>query len=152
MKGMSQSLAEIVVHLIFSTQFRFAFLDAKIRPDLFSYMAALAKNQSSQVYEIGGMEDHVHILLTLPRTMTLSRLVEVVKKESSKWVKRNCDLPLFAWQSGYGAFSVSSSRIEVVRRYVRQQEQHHQKTNFQDELRMFLKNSNLSFDEKYLWD
>ena len=89
MKGMSQSLAEIVVHLIFSTQFRFAFLDAKIRPDLFSYMAALAKNQSSQVYEIGGMEDHIHILLTLPRTMTLSRLVEVVKKESSKWVKRN---------------------------------------------------------------
>ncbi len=149
---MAQSLAEINIHLIFSTQFRYAFLNDHIRPNLFCYMAALAKKQGSHVYEIGGVADHAHVLLTLPRTMMLAQLVMLLKKESSKWIKREHDVAAFAWQNGYGAFSVSSSKIAVVRRYIREQEKHHQQNTFQDEMRLFLKHTRLSFDEKYLWD
>ena len=151
-KSMAQSLAEINIHLIFSTQFRYAFLNDRIRPNLFYYMAALAKKQGSHVYEIGGVADHTHVLLTLPRTMILAQLVMLIKKESSKWMKREHDVTNFAWQNGYGAFSVSSSKIDFVRRYIREQEKHHQQNSFQDEMRLFLKNTRLSFDEKYLWD
>ena len=150
---MSQSLASIVVHLIFSTKQRQRLLVPKIRRDLFLYMAAIAKNESSDVIEIGGVDDHVHLLLTLPRTLPLSRLVELVKKESSKWLKtKHISLQHFSWQNGYGAFSVSASRISFVRKYIQNQEQHHKKSNFRDELLAFLKMANVSYDEKYLWD
>ncbi len=149
---MAQSLAEINIHLIFSTEFRYAFLNAQIRPHLFAYMASLARKQGSYVYEIGGVEDHVHVLLTLPRTITMAQLVLFIKKESSKWLKRKYHIASFAWQGGYGAFSVSSSKIDVVCRYIKEQEKHHQQNSFQDEIRLFLKHTRLSFDEKYLWN
>jgi putative transposase len=150
---MSQSLASIVVHVIFSTKARQPVLMPEIRNDLFSYIAAIAKNESAIVYEIGGVDDHVHVMLSLPRTMPLARLVELIKKESSKWLKRrHTSLQLFSWQNGYGAFSVSASKIPVVRKYIREQEQHHRRQNFQDELLAFLNTAGLLFDEKYLWD
>ncbi len=128
-------------------------LYADIRAELFQYMADIAKRESSYVHEIGGVDDHVHILLTLPRTMPLAKLVELIKKDSSKWLKRQrTGLMLFAWQSGYGAFSVSASQIQIVRSYIREQETHHRKWNFQTEIRAFLKTANVPFDEKYLWD
>jgi putative transposase len=116
-------------------------------------MAAVAKNESSIVLEIGGVDDHVHILLSLPRTLPLSKLVELVKKESSKWLKKkHVSLQFFSWQNGYGAFSVSASKISVIRKYIQDQEAHHEKSPFKDELLAFLRSANVSFDETYLWD
>lgn len=151
---MSQSLASIVVHLIFSTKARQPVLMRELRPELFAYIASLAQKESSFVFEIGGIEDHVHVLLSLPRTMALSRLVELIKKESSKWLKkRHVSLQLFSWQkNGYGAFSVSASKIPIVRKYIQEQESHHAKSSFKDELLVFLNAAHLPFDEKYLWD
>lgn len=150
---MTQSLATIAVHVIFSTQFRTPYLKSKYRSELYLYLAAIAKNNSSNVYEIGGIEDNVHILCALPRTLSLAKLVELLKRSSSKWLKtKNEALKSFAWQGGYGAFSVSPSKISVVRKYIRNQEQHHQSSTFQNELLTFLKNSGTPFDEKYLWD
>ena len=124
-----------------------------LREELFDYIASIATRESSIVYEVGGVDDHVHVLLSLPRTMALSRLVEMVKKESSKWLKkRHMSLQLFSWQNGYGAFSVSASKIPVVRKYIRDQEEHHRRRGFEDELITFFKTANVPFDEKYLWN
>ena len=142
-----------MVHVIFSTKARQPVLMPEIRNELFDYIASIARNESSVVYEVGGVDDHVHVLFSLPRTMPLSRLIELVKKESSKWLKRrHASLQLFSWQNGYGAFSVSASRISVVRKYIREQEEHHRQKGFQDELITFFKMANVPFDEKYLWN
>ena len=143
----------MTVHIIFSTQARLPYLKPEHRPTLFSYLAGIARSESSHVYEIGGIDDHVHVLVSLPRTQTLAKLVELLKKSSSKWLKTQSPaLKPFAWQNGYGAFSVSASQIEGVRHYIRNQEQHHQKSTFQNELLVLLRASNVPFDEKYLWD
>ena len=150
---MAQSLSTMAIHVIFSTQFRFPYLKAEYRSELFLYLAGIAKNNFSDVYEIGGIEDHVHILCALPRTVSIAKLVELLKRSSSKWLKtKNSTLKTFAWQSGYGAFSVSPSKIDIVRRYIRNQEHHHQRSTFQSEFLAFLKSSGTHFDEKYLWD
>jgi len=150
---MSQSLASIKIHLIFSTKFRMPWLELSVRNECFNYLATVAKNTGSQVYEIGGMSDHVHILLTLPRTITLSKLVEQLKTSTSKWLKSKSEtLKQFAWQSGYGAFSVSESQAIRVRQYIQDQEIHHKKSSFQDEIIYFLKASKVDFNSKYLFD
>ena len=150
---MSQSLASIKIHLIFSTKFRMPWLDPCIRRECFNYLAVVAQNSGSKVYEIGGMSDHVHLLLTLPRTLTVSKLVEQLKTSTSKWIKsKRAFLKQFAWQSGYSVFSVSESQTERVQRYIQDQEIHHQKSNFQDEIIRFLKASKVEFNQNYLLD
>ena len=150
---MSQSLASIKVHLIFSTKSRMPWLDLDIRRECFNYLAVVAKNSGSRVFEIGGMSDHVHMLLTLPRTMTLSKLVEQLKTSTSRWLKSKSEnLRQFAWQSGYGAFSVSESQAERVQKYIQNQDLHHRKASFQDEIISFLKTSKIEFDPTYLFD
>jgi len=150
---MSQSLASVVVHLVFSTKGRIPFLRQQIRHDLFAYLAGTAKAQSAYVYEVGGGEDLVHMLLTLPRTLTLAKLIEMLKTGSTKYLKATSnEFKTFSWQNGYGAFYVSASNMEAARKYIREQERHHQKKSFQDELRSFLAAANVQFDEKYLWD
>ncbi len=150
---MSQSLASIKIHLIFSTKSRTPWLGLDIRRECFDYLAAVAKNNGSKVYEIGGMSDHVHLLLTLPRTLTLSKLVEQLKTSTSKWLKSKSEnLKQFSWQAGFGAFSVSESQAIRVREYIRDQEIHHKKATFQDEIIHFLKASKMDFEPKYLFD
>jgi len=150
---MAQSLAAVTIHIIFSTQRRIPFLKQEYRASLFAYLSGVARGQSCVVYEIGGLDDHIHILCSLPRTIFLAKLVEHFKTSSSKWLKlQNPELRLFAWQQGYGAFSVSSSQLERVGSYIRNQEIHHQKSDFKTELLSLLQLSKISFDEKYLWD
>ncbi len=150
---MSQSLACMLVHVIFSTKNRQPFIQQGTMPELFAYMAGTARGCASHVYEIGGVEDHVHVLLTLPRTLALCKLVEELKKSSSKWIKTKGHIYAdFCWQHGYGGFSVSQSEVEKVRRYIRNQRQHHAKMTFQDEYRCFLNRYNVAFDERYVWD
>ena len=150
---MPQSLARLCVHLVFSTKHREPCLHDRVRPDLHAYMATVLKNLGCPALIINSVEDHVHILLDLGRTVSVSAAVEDVKKSSSKWIKTQGDeFNAFAWQAGYGAFAVSESNVPTVRQYIEHQAEHHRKTNFQDEYRAFLVKHNIAFDERYVWD
>ena len=150
---MPQSLARLCVHLVFSTKHREPFLHDRIRTDLHAYMATVLKNLGCPALIINSVEDHVHILLDLGRTVSVSQAVEGVKKSSSKWIKtQGEEFAAFAWQAGYGAFAVSESNVPAVRQYITTQAEHHRKTSFQDEYRAFLTKHNVTFDERYVWD
>ncbi len=150
---MSQSLSCILVHIIFSTKMRRPFIHSKIQQDLYSYMAGTAKALDCYVHKIGGVEDHVHLLLSLPRTLTLSKLIEEVKKGSSKWVKTKGEAYKdFSWQKGYGAFSIGQSNFGALQKYIENQAEHHKKVSFQDEFHVFLKKYGIEYDENYLWE
>jgi REP element-mobilizing transposase RayT len=150
---MSQSLARLNVHLIFSTKHRERFLDEAIRPELHDYMGAVLSGLACRLCSINSVEDHVHLLFELARTAPLSKVVKDVKKSSSKWIKtKGPRFSTFAWQAGYGAFAVSESNIDSVRRYIARQEEHHRRKGFQEEYLAFLKRHNVAFDERYLWD
>ena len=148
---MPQSLAKVYVHLVFSTTGREACLADAVRPTLFAYLAGILQNLECAAVKIGGMADHVHVLLVLARTLPLSKVVEEVKKGSSKWLKTQ-GIPAFAWQAGYGAFSVSASQVDVVSKYIENQAEHHRKTTFQDEFRQFCRKYGVELDERYMWD
>ena len=150
---MPQSLSNVYIHLIFSTKDRMPIINANVRPELHAYMATVLRNINSPVIVANSVEDHVHLLFKLARTVTVSRAVEDVKKSSSKWMKsKSVGLERFSWQSGYGAFSVSESNAPEVANYIRNQEEHHKKKSFQDEYREFLAKNGIEFDERYLWD
>jgi putative transposase len=150
---MSQSLANNLIHLIFSTKNRTPAVSPEVRAELNSYMAGILRQCESPTIIVGTVEDHAHVLFSLSKNLPLCKAVEEVKKGSSKWIKTKG--PVFAnfhWQSGYGAFSVSQSNVESVRRYISRQEEHHRKLTFQDEFREFLKRHQIEWDERYVWD
>ncbi len=149
---MSQSLAKNLLHLVYSTKNRMPWLPAEIRPCLFAYQAGIFKEWDSTAIIIGGVEDHVHALFMLSKNHALIKIVEEVKKGSSKWMRRETDNVEFHWQNGYGAFSVSQSNVPAVKRYIQKQEEHHKKMTYHYELRALLKRNELEFDEQYLWD
>jgi REP element-mobilizing transposase RayT len=150
---MAQSLARILVHLIFSTKDRAAVLAPGVRPDLRAYFVGILSNMECPCVEVGGAADHVHMLFALHRTRSTAEVVEEVKKGSSKWLKtRAAALRNFHWQNGYGAFSVSPSNEARVQAYILNQEEHHRKITFQDEFRTFLRRHGVAFDERYVWD
>ena len=150
---MPQSLAKNLIHLVFSTKHRKPELTDAIRPALHAYICTVLKNNQSPVVAINSVEDHIHILFLLHRTVTLSKAVEELKKSSSKWLKtQSTPLSSFSWQAGYGAFSVSESNTPAVKTYIAKQAEHHRKLSFQDELRALLTKHQISFDEQYLWD
>ena len=150
---MPQSLAKNLIHLVFSTKHREPLLADAVRPALHAYLATVFKNLQSPVLALNSVADHVHILFSLHRTVALSTVVEDAKKSSSKWLKTQSPaLATFAWQAGYGAFSVSESSVEAVTRYIDTQTEHHRKVTFQDEFRVFLTKHNLEYDERYLWE
>lgn len=151
---MSQSLAKILVHTVFSTKDRRPFLRGKsLREELHRYLGGILLNHNCQPLIIGGVEDHVHILSTLSRTATVSDLVKEVKRRSSLWLKtKKPELHDFAWQNGYGIFSIGFSQMESVRNYIAGQEEHHQRVSFQEEFREFLRRYEVEFDERYVWD
>jgi REP element-mobilizing transposase RayT len=149
---MPQSLVNLYIHLIFSTKNRVPFLSEEVRPDLHAYMATVLANLNSPATLINSEKDHVHILFNMNRTVTLAHVVEYVKKGSSKWIKtQSVNLSRFAWQSGYGGFSVSESNLAKVVNYIRDQEEHHRLKTFQEEYREFLTKHNIPYDERYLW-
>jgi putative transposase len=150
---MSQSLANVLLHIIFSTKGRHPYIDENIAPELYAYMTSVFITHKSFVHGIGGVEDHVHLFVTLPRTLTISDLLEEVKKNSSKWVKtKGQQYNNFSWQRGFGVFSVSASRHNVVAAYIANQKEHHKTQTFQDEYRKFLQMNNIPYDERYVWD
>ncbi|MDD3787280.1 MAG: IS200/IS605 family transposase [Petrimonas sp.] len=150
---MSQSLSQVYVHITFSTKNREPLMDDDIQPRLFEYLGGICNKLECQSLQVGGHDDHVHILCQLAKKITQIKLMEEVKKSSSKWIKtidekyRN-----FYWQNGYGIFSVNPSETNVVINYIRNQKEHHQKISFQDEFRAFLKKYQVEYDERYVWD
>ena len=149
---MSQSLARNMVHLIFSTKGREPFITPALRPKLHAYLAGIFAACDSPAIAVGGVDDHVHALFVLSKTRALAKVVEEVKKGSSKWAKDNGGPAGFYWQGGYGAFSVSpSSEAEVVR-YIARQEERHKRETFQAEFRLFLAKHHVEYDERYVWD
>ena len=124
-----------------------------IRDELHRYPAAILKDIDSPAILINSVEDHIHILFALSKNHALKDVIEKVKKETSKWVKRrDRSLRDFYWQGGYGAFSVSQSNVKAVTKYIAGQREHHRRQTFQDEFRAFLKRHDVPYDERYVWD
>jgi REP element-mobilizing transposase RayT len=150
---MSQSLASILVHLIYSTKNREPWLTPGIDAELYAYQAAVFKEMSCPALVINGTTDHVHALFELGRTVALCDVIEEVKKSSSKWLKpKGPSLAGFTWQAGYGAFSLGESGVAAARRYIEGQKEHHRKRTFQEEFRAFLVKYRIEYDERYVWD
>jgi putative transposase len=150
---MPQSLARVLVHLVFSTKNRAAVLTPEIRTELHPYLSVVLNNDGCPSLRVGGVEDHVHLFFALSRTRSIAQVVENVKTSSSKWLKtKDPALADFHWQSGYGIFSVSQSNADEVIDYILRQEEHHSKMTFQDELRRPLERYEVEYDERYVWD
>jgi putative transposase len=150
---MSQSLAQIYVHLVFSTKDRQPFLtDVSLRNEMHSFLGGACRTFDCPVLRVGGVADHVHILCRLGRKASVADLVKEINRASSIWVKdRSPSLRDFYWQAGYGAFSVSPSHVERLIEYIENQEAHHRKESFQDEFRRLLRKYGLEWDERYVW-
>jgi REP element-mobilizing transposase RayT len=150
---MPQSLARLHIHVVFSTKQRMPLIHDAVRDALHRYMAVVLKDLGCTPTLINSVEDHIHVLFELGRTVAVSAAVEAVKKSSSRWIKmQGAEYAKFAWQAGYGAFAVSESNVIAVRDYVADQRQHHRKRSFEDEYRAFLKRHGIEFDERYVWD
>jgi putative transposase len=151
---MPQSLVEIYVHIVFSTKGRAPFLkDPNFRERTHAYVKGICDNQGSPSLQIGGVEDHVHILCRLSKTADVSTLVRELKRDSSKWIKaERSRLSEFHWQQGYGAFSVIPSHVKALKQYVSNQEAHHRTESFQDEFRRLCEKYGVQIDERYVWD
>ncbi len=151
---MSQSLAKILVHTVFSTKERRPFLrDRPLREEMHRYLGGILNHLDCHPVIGGGIENHVHLLSSLSRTCPVAEMVKELERGSSLWIKERArTMTDFAWQNGYGVFSVSLSRIEDVRRYIAEQEQRHRKLSFQDEFKELLKRHQIAYDERYLWD
>lgn len=154
---MSQSLSNIIVHLVFSTKDRRPHLnDQTIREQMHAELGGTSKTSktlSCPPIIVGGVEDHIHLLARQSRTIALSDWVKELKRVTSIWVKdKSPKFETFAWQCGYGAFSVSQSQLSKVIEYIQQQEEHHRKMDFKTEFREFLARHEIEFDERYVWD
>jgi putative transposase len=148
-----QSLAHVLVHLVFSTKNRVPVLTPEIRAELHPYLCVVLNNDGCASIRVGGVEDHVHLFFVLSRTRTISQVVENVKTSSSKWLKtKGAALSNFHWQSGYGIFSVSQSHADAVVDYILRQEEHHAAETFQQELRRLFEEEKTAYDERYVWD
>jgi REP element-mobilizing transposase RayT len=150
---MPQSLSYLLTHIVFSTKDRAPVLDAPVCPALHAYLATVARNVDCECFRVGGVADHVHIAVRLSRTITMAHLIEELKTASSKWLKTQSPaLAAFAWQRGYGAFSVGPSDRDALLAYIAGQEEHHRSRTFQDEYRAFLTKYGIEYDERYVWD
>ena len=150
---MPQSLSKVYIHIIFSTKHRNAFIQKETEPDLYDYLGGICKRIDCPPVQIGGHENHIHILCLLSRKIRQSELVQRLKQQSSKWIKtKGAGYKDFYWQDGYGVFSVNPSETNVVTEYIRNQHIHHRKRTFKHEYRAFLEKYDVDYDERYVWD
>lgn len=151
---MGQSLAQIYVHLVFSTKERRPFLaDRALREEMHRMLGGICKKRECPTLRVGGVADHVHVLCRLGRSATIFELVKELKRESTLWIKEKSEAPSeFHWQTGYGAFSISPGHVDELTAYIENQERHHQTISFQDEFRRVLQKYGLEWDERYVWD
>ena len=150
---MAQSFSRILVHLIFSTKHREPLIDTEIRHRLHAYVSGIIRESGGEALLVGGTADHVHALMTLPATRSISEMVRLIKANSTKWIhETHPDHADFGWQDGYAAFSVSESNVAKVAGYIAGQELHHRKMLFQEEYLGFLRKHGVAVDERYVLD
>jgi putative transposase len=150
---MSHSHTQLLYHLVFSTKRREPFLVPSVLPRLCEYLGGAVRGEGGTALIVNGMPDHVHILARLRQDVALSDVLRAIKANSSGWVHDTFpELRTFAWQAGYGAFTVSASQAQRVRRYIERQQEHHRRRTFQEEFVAFLKAHEIDYDERYLWD
>ena len=150
---MAQTLVSLMTHVIFSTKNREPLIAPEIEPELFAYVGGILKNHESRLLDAGGTPDHVHLLISQSKNISLSSLMKDVKKDSSSWIKtKGNSFRNFHWQDGYGGFSIGKSQIPSLKKYIANQKEHHQKRSFQEELIQFLEAYEIEYDERYLWN
>ncbi len=147
---MPHSYVSNLMHCIFSTKERFPFIDATLERRLWPYIGGIARENKMRALAIGGTADHLHTLLSLPATLDVAKAVQLIKGGSSKWVHDTVrEHRKFAWQNGYGAFSVSASQVDRTISYINSQKQHHRKRTFEDEFIEFLDKHGVAYDRRY---
>jgi REP element-mobilizing transposase RayT len=150
---MPSTYTNLLYHIIVSTKDRRPVITPKLRDELQPYIGGIILDTGGKQIEIGGVEDHIHILARLPATLAVSDALRLMKANSSKWVGERGDLArVFAWQTGYAAFTVSKSQVPAVREYIQNQERHHRRKTFKQESVSLLKKNDIEYDERYLWD
>ncbi len=150
---MSRTFLQLFVHIVFSTKGRAPLIVPDLKPELHAYLGGLMRELKGKAHAINGMEDHVHLLVSLPPTLSLADMLRFLKSNSCKWVHEKWpQRSSFAWQFGYGAFSVSKSNVAEVEDYIRNQGEHHRKLTFQEEFVSFLRKHEIEYDERYIWD
>jgi REP element-mobilizing transposase RayT len=150
---MGQSLVNNYIHLIFSTKNRANLIVPEIEEELYKYIGGICNNLDCKPLQIGGTTDHIHIICTLSKKISLIDLLEEVKSSTSKWIKsKGNKFRQFYWQNGYGSFTVSPDRVQLVKKYISNQKEHHRVKTFQEEYLAILKKFKSEYDERYVWD
>ena len=149
---MGHTYTNLVTHIVFSTKDRLPYIRDERRDDVFTYIGGIVRNLKGAAINVNGAADHIHALIRLPAALAVAKTAEIIKTNSSRWIHEHHVLHrTFAWQSGYAAFSVSDSNVDRVARYISNQQEHHRRITFQEELIEFLKRSKIEYDERYLW-
>ncbi len=147
------TFTKLTYHVVFSTKYRKPSITDRVRGRLYEYIGGIVRNSNGNLIEIGGIDDHVHLLVNLSPARSVSETIRDIKANSSKWANELAEVvSRFEWQKGYGAFTVSHSQIELVRRYIRNQREHHRKESFQDEYVELLRRHELQFDDDFLFE
>jgi putative transposase len=146
----SHTSGNILLHMMFSTHVRLPLIKPDFRDDLFAYLGGIIRETHGTALIINGTADHIHMLIRIRPAQSAAEIARIVKANSPRWVGEKRD-PRFAWQTGYGVFSVSESNVEAVTKYIAGQEEHHRKHSFQEEFVAFLKKNNVAYDERFIW-
>ena len=150
---MANTFSQLYIHIVFSVKGRENLIHAKWKDELYKYVCGIVNGNHQKVYAIGGMPDHIHLLVSIKPDISISELVRDIKSNSSKWINnKKFVLGKFQWQEGFGAFSYAQSQIDVVINYINNQEQHHTKKSFKEEYVELLQKFKIDFDEKYLFE
>ena len=149
---MAHTYVSSYIHYVFSTKHRQKIIKPELEERLWPYMGGIARENKMKALAIGGIEDHVHLFLSLPSTLSISKAIQLIKGGSSTWVSKTFpEFKGFQWQEGYGAFSISQSHIDRTIHYINNQKEHHRKKTFKEEYLAILKKHGIEYDEQYLW-
>jgi REP element-mobilizing transposase RayT len=150
---MGATYTNLLYHIIFSTKHRVNLITPEIETDLHSYLGGIIRGAGGIALEIGGIEDHVHLVTKFKPDSSISDMLRLIKANSSKWVNERANTSTrFEWQTGYAAFSISESQVPAVRAYARNQKEHHKRYTFKEELITLLEKHGIEYDERYIWD
>lgn len=148
---MSHTYCCSLFHCVFSTKARSKTIAPEIQARLWAYMGGVAREHGMKALAVGGTDDHVHILLSLPSSLPIANAMREIKSASSRWMHETCRLPRFGWQEGYGAFSIGCAQISTTLAYIARQKEHHLQRNFQAEFIAFLNKHHVEYDPRYIW-
>lgn len=147
---MANTYTQLYVHIVFAVKDRDALISEEIETQLYPYLAGACKNRNHHLRAIGGMPDHIHMLVGMAPTESISEFVQSIKIESSKWIHETFGKRRFGWQSGYGAFTYNKSLLPPVERYILNQKEHHKSRSFDEEIRNILEKAGIEYDERYV--